>query len=68
MLEKWLSDPCEREAENVDETFYEDLNTTVEPEQRETDITCVERIYYIICSWSKEDAVRLLVAYIFADG
>lgn len=68
MLEKWLSDSSEGQTESMDETFYEDLNTTIETEPRETDKTCVERIHYIMCSWSEEDAVRLLVAYIFADG
>lgn len=68
LLEKWLSDSSESHTDNMDETFYEDLNTTVEPEQRETDKSCVERIHYIISNWSEEDAIRLLVSYIFTDG
>lgn len=68
MLEKWLSDSSEGQAESMDETFYEDLNTTIEPEHRETDKSLVERIHYIMCSWSEKDAIQLLVAYIFADG
>lgn len=64
LLQKWLSFGTKTNAGGMDETFYEDLNSSSIVEEDNNNDELVTRAYYILNSWPKEKSMKFLINHI----
>lgn len=69
LLEKWLSSSVDVNGGSLDETFYEDLNMSVNVEDDTNSDECIARTHYILGSWDVNKSIEFLILHIFpSDG
>lgn len=69
LLEKWLSSSVDVNGGSLDETFYEDLNMSVNAEDDTNSDECIARTHYILGSWDVNKSIEFLILHIFpSDG
>lgn len=69
LLEKWLSSSVDVNGGSLDETFYEDLNMSVNVEDDTSSDECIARTHYILGSWDVNKSIEFLILHIFpSDG
>lgn len=68
LLQKWLNLTSDSTLLNtMEETFCEDVNTTISDNEQNNDDEFILRAHYILSSWEPEKSKSILVSHIFAD-